>query len=256
MSGGIHTLSGDLTDVSYRASTTSATKASPQTNLKDRIAALQRLNNGASNNNLAPPPAAASSAQVNPTRGSLRAKIAKFEQRGGTPIPRGSFGMGAPPPTEDGIAKKKGELLGNRVPGLNRPNGPPTTLPNNRSPMHSPPLSASSPSYSRPRNLSTSGLDLAPYEPRGDMTPGLLSPPLSATVNGMLAAGKGGVDSSPDSGFHSAASSRPNSMVYMRRTVSDSYGAYGMPSPAEVRDDKITVSQQAKPITEVTQLSS
>lgn len=187
-------------------------------------------------------------------RSSLRDKIAKFEQRGGTPIPRGSFGMGAPPPQEDLSTRKKGEMLGNRIPGLNKPNGPPIAYSNTLSPTPS----------SRKRHVSTSGLQSDSF---GEMSPELLSPPMSATTHtrsSTLGSADGDVESFHDSGFHSAASSRPSSMIFGRRAVSDSYGAYGMPSPAEVRDDEIQgttepsalESQKTEPITEVMQLCS
>lgn len=52
--------------------------------------------------------------------GTLRDKIASFEKQGAVPVPRGSFGIGAPP-VDDGSSKRKGELYGNRVPGLSKP---------------------------------------------------------------------------------------------------------------------------------------
>ncbi|KAF9789749.1 hypothetical protein BJ322DRAFT_989542, partial [Thelephora terrestris] len=103
-------------------------------NLKDRIAALQRLNQQGGSPSTSPNPSATSpspepslSATQPNTNGnnnakvSLRDKIARFEAAGGTPIPRGSFGMGPMPHHEDDVSRRKGEMLGNRVPGLNRP---------------------------------------------------------------------------------------------------------------------------------------
>ncbi|KAH7914042.1 hypothetical protein BJ138DRAFT_987308, partial [Hygrophoropsis aurantiaca] len=89
----------------------------PPVNLKERIAALQQRNvtpTQSQNTQFAnkSPPALG---------GGLRDKIAKFEQKGGVPVPRGSFGMGAPPPAENAPAKKRGELYGNRIQGLGRP---------------------------------------------------------------------------------------------------------------------------------------
>jgi len=46
--------------------------------------------------------------------GALRDRIAKFEKKGGVPVPRGSFGLGAPP-SADG-PQRRGELYGNRIP--------------------------------------------------------------------------------------------------------------------------------------------
>ena len=43
----------------------------------------------------------------------MKDKIAKFERKGGVPVPRGSFGLGAPPATEG--PKRQGELYGNRI---------------------------------------------------------------------------------------------------------------------------------------------
>ncbi|KAK1222952.1 hypothetical protein PQX77_014188 [Marasmius sp. AFHP31] len=51
-----------------------------------------------------------------PPRGALKDRIAKFEKKGGVPVPRGSFGLGAPPIAENGPAKRRGELYGNRIP--------------------------------------------------------------------------------------------------------------------------------------------
>ncbi|KAL5511273.1 hypothetical protein ACEPAH_4488 [Sanghuangporus vaninii] len=109
-------------------------------NLKERIALLQQK---ASGNSSAPHVSAtsptspgvslmtsvsASSSAANSPAGSsnsaLRERIAKFEQKGGVPVPRGSFGFGAPPPpveqTHEGrAARKKGELYGNRIASVN-----------------------------------------------------------------------------------------------------------------------------------------
>ncbi|KXN92366.1 hypothetical protein AN958_08382 [Leucoagaricus sp. SymC.cos] len=48
--------------------------------------------------------------------GALCEEIAHFEKKGGVPIPRGSFGLGAPPLPDLGSPKKKGELYGSRIP--------------------------------------------------------------------------------------------------------------------------------------------
>jgi hypothetical protein len=89
-------------------------------NLKERIAALQQLSNTSnpppsltlsSNNDVSPalqPPTANANIK-------LREKIARFEKKGGVPVPRSSFGLGAPPP-QDGHTKRHGELYGNRIP--------------------------------------------------------------------------------------------------------------------------------------------
>ncbi|KZT09563.1 uncharacterized protein LAESUDRAFT_510216 [Laetiporus sulphureus 93-53] len=85
----------------------------PQVNLKDRIAALQQRNAGS---NQTDNKHAVSTGRV----GSLRDKIATFEKQGAVPVPRGSFGLGAPP-ADDGSSRRRGELVGNRVPGLSKP---------------------------------------------------------------------------------------------------------------------------------------
>jgi len=108
-------------------------------NLRDRIAALQRLNQQNNSPSISPnlsatssfpdPPPIATNSNSNVnnnTNGSLRDKIARFEAAGGTPIPRGSFGMGATPSQDDDVSRRTGEMLGNRVPGLNRPKALPT----------------------------------------------------------------------------------------------------------------------------------
>jgi hypothetical protein len=111
-------------------------------NLKDRIAALQQHNGSPS-----PTPSPTSShrdTSITPPRGSLRDKIAKFERKGGVPIPRGSFGMGMPPPEEAGSTKSR-ELYGNRVAALGK--GRPTAPGNSaHRAVTSPPMLSLSPS--------------------------------------------------------------------------------------------------------------
>ncbi|KAH8106936.1 hypothetical protein BXZ70DRAFT_915722 [Cristinia sonorae] len=95
----------------------------PSVALKDRIAQLQRLTSGDQH-------------QQQPVNlndqisGNLKDKIATFERKGAVPIPRGSFGLGAPP-MDDGSSRRKGELYGNRVPGLSKPTVD-SVLPNSR----------------------------------------------------------------------------------------------------------------------------
>ncbi|KAJ7286490.1 hypothetical protein C8J57DRAFT_664816 [Mycena rebaudengoi] len=69
--------------------------------LKERIAQLQYKNGD-------DPALAAAVGHAAP----LRAKIAQFESKGGVPVPRGSFGLGAPPVPHHST---KGELYGNRM---------------------------------------------------------------------------------------------------------------------------------------------
>jgi len=119
----------------YRSTNTTGSKLPTHKNLKDRIAAFQQNNSPTTSPN---PNATSSSPDFSltatqsktnansNTKGSLRDKIAKFEAAGGTPIPRGSFGMGAMPSHDDDVSRRTGEMLGNRVPGLNRPKALPT----------------------------------------------------------------------------------------------------------------------------------
>ncbi|KIM86248.1 hypothetical protein PILCRDRAFT_320605 [Piloderma croceum F 1598] len=93
----------------------------PAGNLKERIAALQQRSVSA------PPqpspqstPVSKPSSPANSPAGSLRSKIAKFESKGGIPIPRSSFGLGAP---AEGAQSASREMYGNRIPGVNRPSG-------------------------------------------------------------------------------------------------------------------------------------
>ncbi|CCM06442.1 uncharacterized protein FIBRA_08704 [Fibroporia radiculosa] len=128
-------------------------------NLKDRIAALQQRNGSTSqaDHKLAP-------VLPNSTR-SLRDKIASFEKQGAVPVPRGSFGLGAPP-VDDGSSRRRGEMMGNRVPGLSRPMVPVST--NGFRPT--------SPEFSGGRSRSASISDVRIASP----PLGSLSPPLSA----------------------------------------------------------------------------
>jgi len=97
----------------------------PPVNLKERIAALQQRNVSPTQH---PSTQIASKGIPIASTGALRDKIAKFEKKGGIPVPRGSFGMGALPcPADTQTAKKRGELYGNRIQGLGRPSGPPVS---------------------------------------------------------------------------------------------------------------------------------
>ena len=53
-----------------------------------------------------------------PSATGFRDKIAKFERKGGVPVPRGRFGLGAPPTSEG--PRRQGELYGNRIPAPTR----------------------------------------------------------------------------------------------------------------------------------------
>ena len=91
-------------------------------NLKERIAALQQRSVSPNTHQSAQ---AAPRGVLSAGAGGLRDKIAKFEEKGGVPVPRGSFAMGAPQLAENAPPKKRGELYGNRLPGLGRPSGAP-----------------------------------------------------------------------------------------------------------------------------------
>ncbi|KAF8630772.1 hypothetical protein AX15_002741 [Amanita polypyramis BW_CC] len=85
----------------------------PQVNLKERIAALEQRNVTPNS-----PRSASSKPSGIPqltSNNALRDKIAKFEKKGGIPVPRGRFGMGAPP-VDSGKQRKQGEFYANRIP--------------------------------------------------------------------------------------------------------------------------------------------
>ncbi|KAI6103595.1 hypothetical protein F5141DRAFT_216501 [Pisolithus sp. B1] len=145
----------------------------PPVNLKERIAALQQRNVSP---NQHPSTQVASKGIPIAGTGTLRDKIAKFEEKGGVPVPRGNFAMGVPSPlTENAAAKKRGELYGNRIQGLGRPNGPPVSR--SGSPM---PLDGDAPNP-RKRCISTGGTLSSPLTTfvSGDSVPPL---PNSATL--------------------------------------------------------------------------
>lgn len=100
-------------------------------NLKERIAALQQR--AASTSPQASTSLSASQSSLHTlasspsltTAGSgagLRDRIAKFEEKGGVPVPRGSFGLGAAP-SREATPYKRGELYGNRISSVSRPSG-------------------------------------------------------------------------------------------------------------------------------------
>lgn len=143
-----------------------ATKAPvPPVNLKDRIAALQQRNAGSSNLEHNKQSATANAQR---TTGSLRDKIASFEKQGAVPVPRGSFGLGAPP-VDDGSSRRRGELMGNRVPGLSRPMAP---VPGHPSRAVSPEIAGGrrSVSASGPQTLSPQFRPLSPTFTEDDDT--------------------------------------------------------------------------------------
>ncbi|KJA24294.1 hypothetical protein HYPSUDRAFT_99046, partial [Hypholoma sublateritium FD-334 SS-4] len=90
----------------------------PVTNLKERIAALEQRNSGVNAASRATSPTPGMLSMTGATAPGFRDKIAKFERKGGVPVPRGSFGLGAPPASEG--PRKRGELYGNRIPAQAR----------------------------------------------------------------------------------------------------------------------------------------
>jgi len=87
----------------------------PVTNLRERIAALEQRNVESVQRATSPTPSLTSNnSQSGPSNGALRDKIARFEKKGGVPVPRGRFGLGAPSSIEG--PRRRGELYGNRIP--------------------------------------------------------------------------------------------------------------------------------------------
>ena len=85
--------------------------------MKERIAALEQRNaeSASSSRATSPTPSITSnSGGSGLSNGALRDRIARFEKKGGVPVPRGRFGFGAPPAVEG--PRKRGELYGNRIP--------------------------------------------------------------------------------------------------------------------------------------------
>ncbi|KAG1863629.1 hypothetical protein DFJ58DRAFT_774211 [Suillus subalutaceus] len=147
----------------------------PPVNLKERIAALQQRNVSPSQQQMSQ---FASKNLPSSGTGCLRDKIAKFEEKGGIPVPRGSFGMGAPQLAENAPAKKRGELYGNRVQNMGRPGGSPSS----RSGSPLPP--ADDLPLPRKRCVSTGGTLLKGTPPR--FATGEPIPPLPSTPSPIL----------------------------------------------------------------------
>ena len=125
-------------------------------NLKERIAAIEQRNSGigAPNQRATSPipngtPVPGSNSNAVPPATGFRDKIAKFERKGGVPVPRGRFGLGAPPVSEG--PRRQGELYGNRIPApartssgsmlpvlVGRATSPTSTLAPNTPPGYSP----------------------------------------------------------------------------------------------------------------------
>ncbi|KAF8801653.1 hypothetical protein BYT27DRAFT_7245091 [Phlegmacium glaucopus] len=91
----------------------------PATNLKERIAALEQRKAESVQRATSPTPSTTSnSSQAGSSNGALRDRIARFEKKGGVPIPKGRFGLGVPSSVEG--PRKRGELYGNRIPASTR----------------------------------------------------------------------------------------------------------------------------------------
>ncbi|KAG6839849.1 hypothetical protein C0991_011085 [Blastosporella zonata] len=96
----------------------------PPGNLKERIAALQQRNvSGSSSTDRPASPSIPLTPGAAPNSAGLRDKIARFEKKGGVPVPRGRFGLGAPPLAENAPLKRRGELYGNRIPSVKGASG-------------------------------------------------------------------------------------------------------------------------------------
>jgi hypothetical protein len=98
--------------------------------LKDRIAALglqdRTITQPTPSSQSTTPLSTTASGFASTSPGSstsvrVKDKAAQFEAIGGTPVPRGSFGLGVPPIVAK--LKKTGELYGNRIPGSQPPLG-------------------------------------------------------------------------------------------------------------------------------------
>ena len=190
-------------------------------NLKDRIAALQQRNDSPS-----PTPSPTSShrdTSITPPRGSLRDKIAKFERKGGVPIPRGSFGMGMPPPEEAGSTKSR-ELYGNRVAALGK--GRPTAPGNSaHRAVTSPPMPSLSPS-------SRASPDGNAAQSTAHLTPNSISSASSSTA--------------PSLSNTSEPTDRPDGLI---NVGDESDEAQEIPvQPVEPQVESLTVTQDAEPM--------
>ena len=171
----------------------------PTTNLKERIAALeQRSSESAASLQRATSPTnsiISNSSNSGPSNGALRDKIARFEKKGGVPVPRGRFGLGAPPSIQG--PRKRGELYGNKIPIASR-TASSGTLPQSRPGL----------TYDQRRSFSTSSVltdfddDNLDYSPMS--SPTLTMPP-----------------DSPDS----------TTSVSITPDISPSLGGFGNPKP-------------------------
>ena len=190
-------------------------------NLKDRIAALQQGNGSPS-----PTPSPTSpprDASITPPRGSLRDKIAKFERKGGVPVPRGSFGMSVPPPEEAGSTKSR-ELYGNRVAALGK-GRPPAPGNSGHRAVTSPAIHSSPSSRTSP--------DRYPAKSAAHSTPNSISSASSST--------------SPSLGNSSEPTDRPDGSIIAADESVEAQEISVQPA-VEPQVESSTVAQDAKPL--------
>ncbi|TFK36379.1 hypothetical protein BDQ12DRAFT_686806 [Crucibulum laeve] len=207
----------------------SSRATAPPVNLKERIAALQQRNASVSYRATSPPPGSVPSTVQ--SAGGLREKIEKFERKGGVPVPRGRFGLGAPPPTE-GQSRRQGELYGNRIPAPAR----------NASGSGIPPLSRSgspsgraTPSDKR-RSFSLSQVE---YDYTGDYSP-LTSPSSSTPPESPAATTNESSASSPSSVGEFAPIKQPmprgttfaTALEIARKAEADGADVFGVQEPS------------------------
>ena len=168
--------------------TSSRSSQFPATNLKERIAALEQKNaesTASIQRATSPTPSVTSnSSHSGPSNGALRDKIARFEKKGGVPVPRGRFGLGAPPLVEG--PRKRGELYGNRIPVPTR------ILSGGNFPLSRP----GSTSYDQRRSFSTSSVISNFDDNHLDLSP-MSSPTLSPTLS-LLPDSPDSIISTPD----------------------------------------------------------
>ncbi|KAL5489935.1 hypothetical protein ACEPAI_4767 [Sanghuangporus weigelae] len=236
-------------------------------NLKERIALLQQKASGNSSTSHASAVSptspgvslmtsvSASSSAANSPAGSsnsaFRERIATFEQKGGVPVPRGSFGMGAPPPpieqTHEGrAARKRGELYGNRIANVNIRSRPGQMSPPSALRPHLTGNAAVSAASSRSLTLSpsvseSSALDVprdgSPVRKRSVSTSSLTTkrpasaifPTADSIVLGTFDEGGSADDDAPMSGALLFASGEPQEQLQASRRISIS-GAAAMRS--------------------------
>ncbi|OJT08695.1 Poly(A) RNA polymerase cid14 [Trametes pubescens] len=116
--------SSDAAAANPAFSRTSTRAPVPPVDLKARIAAFQEQQKA---NAAKQPHSNASQTLPKPSAagaGNFRDRIASFEKQGAVPVPKSRFGFAPIHQQDDQAPQKRGELYGNRVPGLSRPNIP------------------------------------------------------------------------------------------------------------------------------------